>query len=307
MHQLTLTGRLINCPSSAQGGKVFYVEDNRRHWVPSVDHLACYGRSLAEVEQITNEEFRRYQPAGNLPQPWNDEHWKNPPRTSPSELREIAGSQLSGNGIEFGPGTYPFCIPLHCRVEFADFIPAELLRSNAYEAQADDFVPLSYVTGMDQMDGIPDNSLDFIVACHVIEHLRNPLRAIKLANAKLKAGGQLLLVVPDKERIFDRDRPITALDHIVADYESPSEERDRDHFVEFYAKVYNLEGVALDQHVVDAIAANKDIHFHTWTFNSFMEMIAYCTANVCSWTAVWAQPAIEELATSEEFDFVLRK
>ena len=69
----------------------------------------------------------------------------------------------------------------------------------------------------------------------------------------------------------------------MQDYEQPSEERDREHFYDFYAKVQKLEGEALEQQVAEAIAQNKDIHFHTWTFDSF------------TWRSVWAQPAIEGL------------
>jgi SAM-dependent methyltransferase len=301
------TGRLVNCPESVHGGKVFYVENDRRHWVPSVEHLACYGRSLTEVERITLEEIARFLPAGNLPKLWDESTWKNPPRTSPEVLREIAASQLQGSGIEFGAGTYPFCIPLHCEVRFADFLDADDLKQHAYEAQSTDFVPLSYVTSLEEMEGIPDDSLDFVVACHVIEHLRNPLRALERVYAKLRAGGRLVLVVPDKRLTFDKDRDLTSLEHLTLDYRHPSAERDRPHYLEFFSKVYSVPEQSLEQHVQEAIVSRRDIHFHTWTYESFQEMIEHWLKHITPWSAVWSQPPIEGLAESHEFYFVLQK
>jgi SAM-dependent methyltransferase len=269
--------------------------------------LDCYGRSLAEVESITVEEIAGLIPAGNLPKPWDESAWRNPPRTSPAVLREIAASQLSGSGVEFGAGTYPFCIPLRCEVKFADFLAPDDLKQHAYEAQSTDFVPLSYITSLEEMSGIAGGSLDFVVACHVIEHLHNPLRALERVNAKLKTGGSLVLVVPDKRLTFDKDRELTSLDHLALDYNDPSAERDLPHYFEFFSKVYSVPDQFLEQHAAEAIATKRDIHFHTWTYESFQSMIEYCQKHVCHWSSVWSQPPIDGLAESHEFYFVLRK
>jgi len=301
------TGRLVNCPESIHGGKVFCVANGRRHWVPSVEHLDCYGRSLAEVERITVEEIARLIPAGNLPKPWDESAFRNPPRTSSAVLREVAASQLRGSGIEFGAGTYPFCIPLHCQVQFADFLAPDDLKQHAYEAQSTDFVPLTFVTSMEEMGGLADDSLDFVVACHVIEHLHNPLRALERVHKKLKTGGSLVLVVPDKRLTFDKDREVTSLEHFTLDYNEPSAERDLPHYFEFFSKVYSVPEPSLERHVREAIETKRDIHFHTWTYDSFQNMIEYCQEHISRWSGIWSQPPIEGLAESHEFYFVLQK
>jgi SAM-dependent methyltransferase len=302
-----LDGRLIVCPESVYRTRVFYVEGGRRHWVPSVDHLEFYGRSLSETECVSSDEIASLQPAGDLVRSWPESVWRDPPRTSTALLREIAASRLSGTGIEFGGGTYPFCIPLHCEVKFADFVPEANLRDRAYPAQGPDFVPLSYVTSMEELHGIDDDSQDFIVASHVIEHLKNPLRALERCYSKLKRGGTLLLIVPDKRRTFDKDRALTELEHLVLDYEEPSKERDLLHYYEFFSKVHDVPEASLEQRVREAIAADLDIHFHTWTYDTFRVMVEYCQAKLNPWTAPWSQPPIDGLAESQEFYFVLRK
>ncbi|MFO0947806.1 MAG: methyltransferase domain-containing protein, partial [Planctomycetota bacterium] len=76
-------------------------------------------------------------------------------------------------------------------------------------------------------------SADFIVANHVLEHLVNPLRFLERAHAVLRVGGTMFLGLPDKRRMFDRDRKRTPLADVVARYNAGesvlSEERIREY------------------------------------------------------------------------------
>jgi SAM-dependent methyltransferase len=58
-----------------------------------------------------------------------------------------------------------------------------------------------------------DNSFDFVVASHVIEHIPDPIAAL-LEWARV-ARRYLFLVVPHRDRTFDRDRPLTPLDELI--------------------------------------------------------------------------------------------
>jgi SAM-dependent methyltransferase len=302
-----LSGKLINCPDSKHGGKVFYIENGRRHWVPSGEHLKCYGLRIENVVQVSQEEISGYIPAGPLPMIWPEPAWRNPPRTNSSVLREVATSRLRGSGIEFGPGTYPVSIPLSCEVKFADFVPEPELRKRAYQAQGSDFVPLAYVTSLEAMDGIPGESLDFVIASHVIEHVRNPLRAFERAYTRLKPGGQFVLFVPEKRATFDKDRDVTSLEHLIADYQEPSSKRDVSHYFDFFTKAFPTPEAELQKRVDEAIATDYDIHFHTWTYESFKEMADYARRKLTPWSAVWSQPAIAGDPDSIEFYFVFEK
>jgi len=271
-------------------------------------HINNYGFHWPNDVQVVNEStIRQFKIAGPAPLEWSDADRVAPPRTSASLLREIATSRLTGIGIEFGAGTAPVAVPLRCKVAFADFFPETELRTRAYAAQGNDFVKLSYITGMEQMDGIADESLDFIIAAHVIEHTRNPLRAIKKAYEKLKNGGHLVLFVPDMRLTFDKLREVTSLEHLIADYENPSPERDVLHYVEFFARAFITPIESLYQRVRDAIATNHDLHFHTWTYESFQNMISYYRQSISSWSDVWSHPAAEQDKDANEFYFVLTK
>ena len=60
-------------------------------------------------------------------------------------------------------------------------------------------------------DSLPfdDKSYDFIISSHVIEHFFDPIKALK--EWERVAKKYIFIIVPHKERTFDRDRPITTI------------------------------------------------------------------------------------------------
>jgi hypothetical protein len=292
MHRHT-HGQLLACPDPLYQDRLFYCLDGKRRRILP-DHLECYGLSLDNLHTVAAHELRRYQLAGPVPLPWPEEAWTDPIRSCPLDLHEISTSRLRGSGIEFCAGMKPMPVPLCCEVKYADLQP--------HTAPELDPVPVTCAMGMEDMSAIPDSSLDFVIACQVIEHLRNPLRAFEQVHRKLKPGGQYVLVVPDMRLMFDRDRTLTTLEHLVADFEDPSAERDLQHFYEFFSQIYDFKDDELDKQVRDAITQNRDLHFHTWTYESFAQIVQHT-----SWTSVWSQPPIWEDPASQEFFFVLSK
>jgi 2-polyprenyl-3-methyl-5-hydroxy-6-metoxy-1,4-benzoquinol methylase len=299
--------KILGCTEGGGVNRFFYIDDREhRRWIPSEHHLEVYGFSLQDVTWVDKRQIRQYKPAPPVPLKWTDEDWSSPPRDRSLKLREVATSRLTGVGVEFGAGTYPLPVPVHCDVQFADAVNASELRRRAYTAQGDDFVELSYVTSIETMEGIADGALDFIIACHVIEHTKNPILAFRSAYSRLKPGGSFVLVVPDKRRTFDKDRDVTPLEHLVLDYERPLHERDTLHYVEFYSRAFVTRVESLYTRVLDAIANGGDIHFHTWTYESFRELVDYLIGHLDPWREVWSQPAAED-PDSNEFYYVLMK
>lgn len=76
-------------------------------------------------------------------------------------------------------------------------------------------------------DNLPveSNFVDFVISSHVIEHFYDPVKTIKEWLRVTKPGGMIYMVVPHKERTFDKDRPRTPLQEIIQrhDYPSPPE------------------------------------------------------------------------------------
>ena len=65
-----------------------------------------------------------------------------------------------------------------------------------------------------------DESQDFIVSAHVLEHMPNPIKALLEWDRLIRPGGIIFMIVPHKERTFDRDYERTTLQHLIDDYET---------------------------------------------------------------------------------------
>jgi len=65
---------------------------------------------------------------------------------------------------------------------------------------------------------LPDESQDFVVSSHVLEHFPNPIKALKEWYRLVKPGGIIFMIVPHKDRTFDNVQPRTTLQHLVEDF-----------------------------------------------------------------------------------------
>jgi SAM-dependent methyltransferase len=93
-------------------------------------------------------------------------------------------------------------------------------------------------------DDLPfqDDSVDFVLASHVLEHIPDPIRAleewIRVARHKV------VVVVPHRDRTFDHDRELTSLEEFLRRHES-------------------------------GFSSAEDQHWSVWTLESFVAMCDY--------------------------------
>jgi SAM-dependent methyltransferase len=73
-------------------------------------------------------------------------------------------------------------------------------------------MPVDVVAPGDRLPFAAD-SFDFVLASHVIEHFPDPIRALE--EWRRVARLYVVLVVPHRDRTFDRDRPLTPLSELV--------------------------------------------------------------------------------------------
>lgn len=116
-------------------------------------------------------------------------------------------------------------------------------RSHACEASA---LPLA------------DAACDFVLSSHVLQHMANPLQALREWQRVLKPNGHLLLLLPDGDRTFDHKRETTSWGHLVADFAAETKETDR-------------------THIAEALALTDTRH---WTFNAWPGWRDYYENNV---------------------------
>jgi SAM-dependent methyltransferase len=138
-----------------------------------------------------------------------------------------------------------------------------------------EFVEPDVIDDGEVLASIPDGSLDFVAASHFIEHCEDPIGTIENHLQKLRPGGVLFLVVPDKRATFDAPRAVTPIDHLVRDHAGGPETSRRAHFEEWVKEAHGITDGA-DAEVERLLGERYSIHFHVWTPSAFLELVRYC-------------------------------
>ncbi len=91
-----------------------------------------------------------------------------------------------------------------------------------------------------QLSAIEDQSYDFLLASHVLEHVANPLKALREWRRVLKPDGYAFILLPERAHTFDCRRPVTRFEHLKQDLEKDTPESDLTHLDEILA-LHDLE------------------------------------------------------------------
>jgi len=97
-----------------------------------------------------------------------------------------------------------------------------------------------YILEATMMKGLDDGAYDFVLSSHVLEHVANPLLALSEWKRLLVDDGMLVLLLPDRSHTFDHHRPLTTMEHLIADFEAGTGEDDLTHLPEILA-LHDLE------------------------------------------------------------------
>lgn len=73
---------------------------------------------------------------------------------------------------------------------------------------------------------------DFILSSNNLEHIANPLKAIEQWISVLRIEGILIIIVPNKNCMFDHKRSIVDFSHLKSDYDNNIDENDMTHYEE---------------------------------------------------------------------------
>jgi SAM-dependent methyltransferase len=194
--------------------------------------------------------------------------------------RLLADAHLIGSGLEIGALHKPLRVGPKASVRYVDRFPAARLREHYPELDGYDLVRPDIIDDGERLSSVPDASVDFVIANHMIEHCEDPVSTLENHLRVVRPGGTLYMAVPDARLTFDRERPLTTLAHIQRDYEEGPRWSRRGHYEEW---AVFINGAAPDQ--VSATADDLErreysIHFHVWTPGAFLELLAYCRGSV---------------------------
>jgi SAM-dependent methyltransferase len=197
------------------------------------------------------------------------------------ETRSVfARHYLFGEGLEIGPLHQPLTTPPHAKARYVDRMSVADLRRHYPELAGWNLTEVDIVDDGEKLATIAEESQDFIVANHFLEHTEDPIGTIETHLGKLRPGGVLFYAVPDKRFTFDLHRPVTPVEHMVADHEGGPERSRAEHYeewVRFVEPPSDEEREASDDpETAKARAldeADYSIHMHVWTQAEFLALI----------------------------------
>jgi SAM-dependent methyltransferase len=219
------------------------------------------------------------------------------PKSMLALRQELSECYLAGDGIEIGALHHPLHVSSTVRVKYVDRLPVNELRRHYPELGEFRLIEPDIVDDGETLASIPAESLDFIIANHMLEHCENPLGTIRAHLARLKPDGILYYAVPDKRHTFDENRQLTAFSHLVEDDQQGPERSRRQHYREWATLVNRLTTPEAIQENIDGLFATRySIHFHVWDATSFRDfLVQACSYLGRSFTEIRVEPNESEI------------
>lgn len=125
-----------------------------------------------------------------------------------------------------------------------------------------------------QGDDLPfkDNSLDYVLSSHVLEHFWSPIRALEEWMRVLRPGGHIVAIIPHPERTFDKGRALTTVDELCNRHliEAPKDAKENEHFSVWTPETFKQLCEYLKYKVVESLDTDDKAG------NGFMVVIEKC-------------------------------
>jgi SAM-dependent methyltransferase len=226
------------------------------------------------------------------------------PHPSAAGKRQRLAGWLHGNGIEIGALHRPLKVPPTAHVTYVDRLPESVLRSHYPELASEALAPVEVLGTAEDLSAFRDGTVDFLIANHLVEHLEDPIRALKEFHRVLLPDGVLYLALPDPRISFDRDRQLTGLQHLLDEYRTGPAPNRRAHYLDWAIHVDRDSQPEERARVLDEM--DYSIHFHVWRPDTFLEFLqaARHEAGLAFELAAFAPP---ESADDDEFIVILLK
>lgn len=185
----------------------------------------------------------------------------------------------NSDGLELGACDLPSVQSFQGRCRYADFRSANEMRE-LLNLPAETVCEVDYVISRDLPLSlqIPDR-FDYIIACHVLEHVPDVITWLKDMKALLKTGADRLifLTIPDKIATPDITRPSTSVDHLMMDFfdqaKYPSFEHVLEHHRHWVGQSRGTGPISIEEGYPGAVenfnSGTADVHCHVWTGDEF--------------------------------------
>jgi predicted SAM-dependent methyltransferase len=186
-------------------------------------------------------------------------------RTSNREA--LAATYLRGEGIEVGGLNAPLKVPAGVGVKYVDLVDADELQKSypGVEIKRPDIV-----ANGETLDCVADESQDFVIANHFLEHCEDPIGALKNFFRVVRRGGVIFVAVPDKRFTFDVRRDVTTFEHLVRDHKEGGDWSRLGHFEDYHRVVLGIDDGRQIRRDMEEMGHT---HYHVWTQVEMLELV----------------------------------
>lgn len=124
-------------------------------------------------------------------------------------------------------------------------------------------------------DNLPmeDNSTDFVINSHVVEHFFDPIKALKEWYRVIRPGGYIYIICPQFDMDPTEHRPKTKLQEVIDRHEGRLKPEDVN-----MENGHTMSGVT-------GLPLNDRGHWSVWDVNAFLEICNYLNYNVVEYQA----------------------
>lgn len=200
---------------------------------------------------------------------------------------EIGASTQNSFGLEKTPGAY-------ANIDF------EADQGQKWQANSFEVTKVNFVASGDNLP-FKDNSLDYIISSHVIEHFFDPIAALEEWYRVIKDNGYIFIIVPHKERTFDKNKKTTTLKELILRHNKDikiqsyvhmtDKEKERSLFVTQGASSSDEPHLLIENNTSIPNGwerFKKDDHHHwsIWTTEEFLKLCKYMNLNIVEYQDV---------------------
>ncbi|HEY1510558.1 MAG TPA: methyltransferase domain-containing protein [Solirubrobacteraceae bacterium] len=195
-------------------------------------------------------------------------------------LREdLARRYLKGEGIEIGAASLPLRLPPSVRVRYVDNLDRDALIAQSGDGFLGSGIEVAAIPRTDVIDdaqtlaAFADGSVDFIIACHVVEHLEDPIGALENFARITRRDGIIFVILPDARHTFDYLRERTTIEHLLRDHQEGPHTSRMHHYAEWAEYIEGIGPPGIPRRSAEYAAANAHHHFHVWELEGFVGLL----------------------------------
>jgi len=196
---------------------------------------------------------------------------------------DFARFYIHGSGYEIGAQH----APLHCdarkaRVTYIDYLD-KTESARKYNLPEESCVDVDILCDANQLGCIKNESADFVIANHVLEHSPNPLGALLEWLRIIKKGGILFFSLPNYLcNEFDFEKKPVGLDHLINDFRNDGKKDISEVHVEEHVTI--VDGIPRKDkerfiaRKKEILQSNLHTHYHVFDEQLIRDMLLFVHA-----------------------------